>query len=277
MSSRSPLVNYNGHLLLDGIHSFDPNSLRFQHNRLAGVVMQHSMEESRLKQQIATLEEEFARLKQENMDQKGELQKLNQKLQLQEPLLKVGVNIRRRFLEKAKMKRGFGNPVESIVEAGNTAAHRGNIFADSALFALGVLRSTDSVSRAGGSTEIEDNYRSLGRDLYGVDVMLSSSNSTKKAEIFNLSATITSCSTMKPGEYNTTDVRHRRFHELAARCAKLERAIEEGSCGQFESRQKYLDAFDSCPEIDEYLQEMRDIAEHVVGLSMGHNRYRMGG
>jgi hypothetical protein len=32
---------------------------------------------------------------------------------------------------------------------------------------------------------------------------------------------------MKPGEYNTTDVRHRRFHELAARCAELEREIEE--------------------------------------------------
>lgn len=94
------------------------------------------------------------------------------------------------------------------------------------------------------------------------------SNSTKKAEIFNLSATITSCSTMKPGEYNTTDVRHRRFHELAARCAILEREIEGGSCGQFESRQKYLDAFDSYPEISEHVQEMRDIAEQVVGLSM---------
>jgi hypothetical protein len=32
---------------------------------------------------------------------------------------------------------------------------------------------------------------------------------------------------MKPGEYNTTDVRHRRFHKLAARCAELEREIEE--------------------------------------------------
>jgi len=50
-----------------------------------------------------------------------------------------------------------------------------------------------------------------------------------------------------------------------------------GSCGQFESRQKYLDAFDSCPENEEHVQEMRDIAEQVVGLSMGHNRYRMGG
>ncbi|PMD24346.1 hypothetical protein NA56DRAFT_700833 [Hyaloscypha hepaticicola] len=180
--------------------------------------------EYRLKQQIATLEEELARSKQENMDQKEELQKLNQKLHLQEPLLNVGVKICRRFLEKAKMKRGLGNAVESIVEAGNAAAHRGNIFADSALFTLGILRSTDSISPGGGSTEIEDNYRSLGRDLYGVNIIhsLPSSFSTKAAEIYNLSATITSCSTMKPGGYSGTDVRHRRFNELAAKCAKLD-------------------------------------------------------
>jgi hypothetical protein len=101
----------------------------------------------------------------------------------------------------------------------------GNIFADSGLFALGILRSTDSVlPPARGSTEIEDNYRSLGRDLYGEDIKnsLSSSISTKTAEIFNLSATVTSCSTMKPGEYNRTDVRHRHFHELAAKCAEME-------------------------------------------------------
>jgi hypothetical protein len=38
MSSRSLLVNYSGHLLLDGIHSFDSNSLRFQHFTPGGII-----------------------------------------------------------------------------------------------------------------------------------------------------------------------------------------------------------------------------------------------
>jgi hypothetical protein len=43
---------------------------------------------------------------------------------------------------------------------------------------------------------------------------------------------------MKPGEYNRTEIRHRRFHELAAEYAELEILIwEGGSCGPFESSQ----------------------------------------
>jgi hypothetical protein len=105
-----------------------------------------------------------------------------------------------------------------------------------------------------------------------------SSISIKTTEIFNLSATVTSCSTMKPSDYNSTNVRHRRFNEHAAKCAELASVIwERESYGPSESNQNCLDAIDSCPEIEKNLQEMRDIAEQIVGLSMGRNRYRMGG
>jgi hypothetical protein len=71
-------------------------------NYLALALSQRDEIEARRKQQIAILEEELSQLKQENVDQKGELEKLNQKLHLQEPLLQVGVNIRRRFWRRQR-------------------------------------------------------------------------------------------------------------------------------------------------------------------------------
>jgi hypothetical protein len=121
------------------------NQLNSALSPLTQALLLHDEIEGRRMQQITTLEEALCQLKQENLYLKGELGKLSQKLSQQEPLLKVGVHIRRRFLEIAKVKRGFGNAAESIIEAGNAAAHRGDIFADAALFKLGILRSVDPV------------------------------------------------------------------------------------------------------------------------------------
>jgi hypothetical protein len=217
--------------------------------RLAGVVMQHSMEEYRLKKQIATLEEELARLKQENVDQKGELKKLNQKLHLQEPLLKVGVDIRRRFLEKAKVKQGFGRAVASIVEAGNAAAHRGDLKADASLFTLGYLPN-NSIKIPTSATAV---YLDLCQELYGMKFPATGqwgdlSNSEKVLEIHNLTATVSSYSSWNSGTAAASMEKPllQRFASLARDCMLRCIAFRDVITGK-----ELSGAIDSCPEVEE--------------------------
>jgi hypothetical protein len=231
--------------------------------------------EYRLKQQIATLEEELARSKQENMDQKEELQKLNQKLHLQEPLLNVGVNIRRRFLEKAKMKRGLGNAVESIVAAGNAAAHRGDLKADASLFTLGYLpdNAVEDPPSAGAA------YLDLYRELYAFKFIAAGKRDHpsyvgKVLEIHNLTATISSCSSWDPrtAVASMDNLLLQRFSILARDCMRRCCAFSDVMEGE-----GVFMAIDSCPEVEKNLQEMRRIAEEAVASSMGRRgRYQMG-
>jgi len=71
-------------------------------------------------------------------------------LRTREPLFKVGVATRRRFLEHCKRARHngqwvglFGEVDMAIIEAGNEAAHRGDIAADAAMFTLKVINNQD--------------------------------------------------------------------------------------------------------------------------------------
>jgi hypothetical protein len=250
------------------------DSLAAENNRLSGVVQQQSMEQYRLKQQIATLEEALSQLKQENLDQKEELEELNEKLHLQEPLLKVGVNIRRRFLEKAKVKRGFGCVVESIVEAGNAAAHRGDLKADASLFRLGYLPNP-SVEILTSSDAV---YLDLCQELYRVKFPAAGqraplSYSEKGLEIHNLAATIGSCSScdLTTAAASMDNPLLQRFESLARDCMRrfnLFRAM---------NAERVFTAMDSCPEVEKNLEEMRRIAEETVALSMGgRGCYRIG-
>jgi hypothetical protein len=248
------------------------DSLAAENTRLAGVVQQQSMEEYRLKQQIATLEEALSLLKQENVDQKGELEELNQKLHLQEPLLKVGVNIRRRFLEKAKVKRGFGNEVESIVVAGNAAAHRGDIKADASLFRLGYLPSNSIET----PTPTVAGYLDLCQELYCMRILDAGhwtplSYGKKILEIRNLTATVSSYSSDFRPAAGMDKPLLQRFSSLVKDCLRR--------CAVFfdvMTKEEVSTAMDSCPEIEKNLEEMRRIAEETVALSMGRRgRYRM--
>jgi hypothetical protein len=251
------------------------DSLAAENNRLSGVVQQQSMEQYRLKQQIATLEEALSQLKQENLDQKEELEELNEKLHLQEPLLKVGVNIRRRFLEKAKVKRGFGCAVESIVEAGNAAAHRGDLKADASLFILGYLRNI-SVEIPTSANAV---YLNLCQELYRVNFPAAGqrahlSYSEKGLEIHNLMAKVGSCSSwdLTTAAASMDNLLLQRFASLAKDCMRRCAAFRDVM-----TKEGVFKAIESCPEIEKNREEMRRIAEETVALSMGRRgRYQMG-
>lgn len=72
------------------------------------------------------------------------LLELEERIRLQEPLVKVGVAVRRRFIEQAKIFWSQNNPSsdepdQSAIAAGNQAAHGGNVLADAAMFELELL------------------------------------------------------------------------------------------------------------------------------------------
>jgi len=236
-------------------------------------ILQHREAEMKVDQNLATLKERDIKLEQE-------LQDLKEKMAIQEPLIKVGVAIRLRFWEQAKETRGLGMADRTIIEAGNHAAHRGDLFADAALFDLGYiatslsssysLGSDLSVTRSSGTTtapnqdsNIEDK-KWFYATLYAVplapakDTLLNFS--AKGLEILNLSATMTSCSpsyctnSMTGGSGPSNDDSN-RFIFLAMDCGRVDRFNNPS----FE--------FDTNPEIEDNVRELREIVNRTVRKS----------
>jgi hypothetical protein len=105
-------------------------------------------------------------LQQQNEILKHEKEDLEKKVALQEPLVRCGLKIRRRFHEHAKEQLGYAASSKQVVWEGNAAAHGGNYLADRAILHLGL-----SMSLFGNPTEealAEYDYKALIQDLYGV-------------------------------------------------------------------------------------------------------------
>ena len=114
-----------------------------------------------------------------------EVDSLNEELEdlkgKQNPLLPVGIAVRKRFFEQARVvvperqnededneeqvtsdeeedESSWGAPNKTVVEEGNVAAHRGNADADNALFRLGYLKS-DKLNRTIPEKLFQSMYR----------------------------------------------------------------------------------------------------------------------
>lgn len=80
---------------------------------------------------------EIKSLKQEHEELKQIIQAQKTEIRIQEHLVQVGAAVRGRWFELAKSSAGVGQPVTTIVEAGERAITRGNIRADLAMLYLG--------------------------------------------------------------------------------------------------------------------------------------------
>jgi hypothetical protein len=178
-----------------------------------------------LRRQNFLLQNELRAMREKHSEEKRALTRkitdLESKLKLQEPLVDVGIKIRRRFVEKAKPFRGFGPADDSFVQAGNAAAHRGDICADSSLFSLGLMKPTGpGLTSDRNSSEVEDVYTALCKDLYaikgGSNLGEFSCLSLRQREFFDLRATIASCSTIKCTESDSDNEHLRRFNQFGS-------------------------------------------------------------
>lgn len=115
--------------------------------------------------------EDIEDLKKRNEDLESELSTLKEVVALQKPLAENAVFVRRQLFKQAKRQRGHDDVIDSIIHAGNRAAHRGDWFADLAMFKLGYMKKPDLVVDPSGiKTKFEALYKNVFDDLYGYPV-----------------------------------------------------------------------------------------------------------
>lgn len=223
---------------------------------------------------------ENTRLGAENTELRKKNSQLGQEIRSQEPLFQNGVKNRRRFLEMAKKSWGVTPVLESVIEAGNAAAHRGDVAADSALLSLGLIRAEALEVPIGGETaDIEKGYK----ELYSLPLREDRLRSltVKRVDFLNLSTTMASCSKVEAEFWiNSNDLLFRDFATLALDFAARSHAVSAQEAKFFEDNssttQEFVDLFELSPEVDDILEQMREIAAQVVARSKGKRRYRMG-
>ena len=183
-------------------------------------------------------------------------------LKTREPLVQVGIAIRRRFLESVKReKRGSSGSSSStggdevLVERGNRAAHCGNIAADSAMFALGILTTIENIERF--------------RDFYRVRPKIYSGKCwpTRVEEIHNMRGTVESCRPRVQNSSLSQDLRD-RFHTHEFKAFVIFQRYRGGRKLTDPSvKQDIGHSLDADPEVQQACAEMQKITEEMVKLA----------
>lgn len=222
-----------------------------------------------------SLNSKNASLTEENNRVKAELQELKEKIRLQDPLVNVGVKIRRRFFEQAKELHGGGPPLWKIVEAGNEAAHRGDFLADSAMFQLGHMKVGDVVVALEDIEGIWEDHE-LFKMIYNVDQTTTDGAAAAKTyppkmiELCNLTGTLNSSSSW---------VQHGRFENF--NCAIFEQ-IWESCKTRWDDLAHYpptdlsssQETFDTHPRVVTRVQELNHLLEDALRPSRSRRRER---
>ncbi|KAI6715993.1 hypothetical protein JHW43_001490 [Diplocarpon mali] len=218
---------------------------------------------------IKQLRIDLANLDKANKALTANVEELEDMIQLQEPLVHVGVAIRRRWYEVVREKRGE-QATPKIVGAGELVAFKGNVRADVAMFKLGYMKSADptpaSIILKGSPFEIKYKHEYFN-NLYAYaynSLSIHSKNSfrnfsKKMLEICDMSATLAAhyrySATKESG-----DAGLEKFRRLAIECAEEDRRISR----LFPVPAERFSAFDSWPTVDVKIREMRRVVEEVI-------------
>jgi len=234
-------------------------------------------------------QEEASHLETENTDLKNDNTKLKKTLALQKPLVKIGVSIRKRFLEKTRSGRYHKPEQADIVHEGNVAAHECCVAADAALYQLGYMSVIEKpVPRPReyfriddeGKVLIEDvekgqrvgmRYKDLFYDLYGREPRNARSHlwgKRERREWDMIGTMLSCCEGFELGETESGDDWFDPFNELVEELNEVRKEIEE----QYENQDDRVKAFEASDEVDARLKEMRDIVEETRLWSWHKNR-----
>ncbi|KUJ13071.1 uncharacterized protein LY89DRAFT_737967 [Mollisia scopiformis] len=203
---------------------------------------------------------------------------LKEKVKLQDPLVKNAALVRRRLYERTKELRGHGQANEAMVEAGNRAAHRGDYFADLAMFKLGYMKSEQPLPDPRmAETAFERVNKLVFKELYGSSVdhpdnpdhnleliMQLCESSSKLLQYMNLEATIalSSPTTLTaPSDillHSTLSV-HRQA------CVRIFKQANTSDL---------FAALDTDANLEVSLEEVRQITERVVRNGKGRSHSR---
>jgi hypothetical protein len=124
-----------------------------------------------LRLEVDELRRENTELKETNEKQEQKIDMLDERVQIQGPLVKIGLAIRRRWIEKAKKTLGIGEASKSIVAEGNEAAQHADMFADAAMWRLGYIKGSEPSSPLGSSgTACMENFKRVFLEVYKEEV-----------------------------------------------------------------------------------------------------------
>jgi hypothetical protein len=201
--------------------------------------------------QNAWLWRELERLEKEN-------KQLKKKVELQEPLVKVGVVVGRNFLQGVTTV-----PNKSTILAGFYAAHQGNMRADESTFELGYLKHQELVPSPGKpETDFEATYKFLFNHLHDLppETQLFHSDhvpfSQETLEVLDMLVTMKVISGLSPlGQEEQAD--HVRFDALAIQVSQ-----RAGNTTTITSTRE--------AEVEPLFREMRGIVEKA---SRGYGRW----
>ncbi|KAK2630236.1 hypothetical protein QTJ16_001056 [Diplocarpon rosae] len=224
---------------------------------------------------IKQLRTDLAKLDKVNKTLAADVEDLKDMIQLQEPLVHIGVAIRRRWYEIVREKR-HERAVPEIVGAGELAAYKGNLRADMAMFKLGYMKSADptpaSILLEGSPFEAKyknEYFNNLYAYAFNHLVLPSKHGvrnfSRKMLEICDMSATLAAYY-----QYSATkesaDAGLEKFRRLGIECAEEDKRL----AGLFPIPADRYSAFDSWPTVDEKFREMKKVVEEVI-LRLGES------
>jgi len=171
---------------------------------------------------IVKLRNELVQLRAQIEGLKKENYQLKKHIKLQEPLVKIGVSIRQRFLDKALEVHRIGQALEIVVQSGNRSAHRGEFLADQSMFRLGYMTAPDSsgTDKKVANLCFENERKKLFKELYSYDWTFNKLFTPKMLELVNNAATIRSCPSSINGSYSEK-IDHGRFVELIPKLSAL--------------------------------------------------------
>jgi hypothetical protein len=287
--------------------------LKEENAQLKEEVARSSAENACWRERVDRLREENGRLREENFhlgegdanaNLKEDNARLRQKLRLQEPLVSVGVCIRRRFLEKARQERWESLELESMTSPGNNAAHAGDLAADVALFELGYMKgfdpfpNTDSGSETkekeqeraevgegdedeemedgyeigeyGFEYHFESRYKNLCKELYGDEFEHWQEENVwggREREVRDMTATMaSSCGNFFAGETESGDSNFDRFNVLVEELNRFKCLIDE----QCSTREERVKMFEESEEVGARLGQMRGIVKETSHWAFRH-------
>lgn len=197
----------------------------------------------------------------------SEMSALMEVVALQKPLVENAVLVRRRLFVQAKKQRGHGEAIDSIIRAGNRAAHRGDWFADLAMFKLDYMKAPELFAEPTGiETTFERIYMGVFDDIYGYPVdnlwqefLRQDRISSKQVEFYTI------CASMAVSAPIVVDSSggHAEFAPFEGHVAAVTQAwLKLANVHKNLSHLKT--AVDADREMEANLKAMREIVENIV-------------
>jgi hypothetical protein len=217
--------------------------------------------------------EEVQKLEKRTKELQQQVEEQEKRLELQLPIVETGVAIRRRWYEQAKERLGYGAASPEIVSGGNYAAHRGQLFADRAMFKLGYMGNLDPIPNTRNINDsVKNLYETIHRELYTVPVDAKNKDLPrlgKDLELHNSCATVSSCLGIKAADFCRQDGDQDlvRFGILLKDIFRI-----KSDLGRNVTDEMYETIFEKGKATDRRMQELRTIRERLVR----QNRSRFG-